>query len=98
MLRLQLVYGEGIQNYMNDSPVDVGIENNAGNTVTPILGETLPILGTVIFLDHQWNDKWSSTVGYSYQDINNTDGPGARRLPRRALRARQPALQPGRRT
>ena len=27
-LRLGLVYGEGIQNYMNDSPVDVGIVRN----------------------------------------------------------------------
>ena len=28
VLRLQAVYGEGIQNYMNDAPVDVGIQNN----------------------------------------------------------------------
>ena len=29
--RLQVVYGEGIENYMNDAPVDIGIENNLGN-------------------------------------------------------------------
>ena len=26
--RLQFVFGEGIQNYLNDSPVDVGVEND----------------------------------------------------------------------
>ena len=28
VLRFQFVFGEGIQNYMNDSPVDIGIVNN----------------------------------------------------------------------
>ena len=28
VIRLQFVFGEGIQNYMNDSPVDIGIVNN----------------------------------------------------------------------
>ena len=27
-----------------------------------------------VFLDHTWNEKFSSTVGYSRQDIDNTDG------------------------
>ena len=51
------VYGEGIENYMNDSPVDIGIVNNFGNPVTPILGKPIPLVGTVIFLDHTWNDQ-----------------------------------------
>ena len=25
VIRLQLVYGKGIENYMNDAPVDIGI-------------------------------------------------------------------------
>ena len=74
VLRLQLVVGEGIQNYMNDSPVDVGIRNNFSDPRRPILGEALPIVGTVVFLDHVWNDRWTSTIGYSSQDIDNTDG------------------------
>ncbi|HET9369682.1 MAG TPA: DcaP family trimeric outer membrane transporter [Vicinamibacterales bacterium] len=73
VLRLQYVFGEGIQNYMNDSPVDVGIENNLSDPVRPIVGKALPIQGLVIFLDHVWNEKYSSTVGYSWQDIDNTD-------------------------
>ena len=74
VLRLQLVYGKGIENYMNDSPVDIGIVNNFGNARTPILGKPIPLVGTVIFFDHTWNDRWTSSVGYSRQDIDNTEG------------------------
>src|SRR5687767_9686528 len=41
-LRLSVVYGEGIQNYMNDAPADVGIRNNFADPVRPIVGEVLP--------------------------------------------------------
>jgi outer membrane DcaP-like protein len=73
LLRLQYAYGRGIENYMQDSPVDIGIQNNPGNPVTPILGKPLPITGIVAFLDHTWNDKYTSAVGYSSQNIDNTD-------------------------
>jgi hypothetical protein len=72
VVRIQVVYGEGIQNYMNDSPVDVGLVANPGNLVTPVKGELIPLLGTVFFLDHNWNDRWSSSVGFSHQDNSNT--------------------------
>jgi hypothetical protein len=72
--RLQVAYGHGVQNYWNDAPVDVGIETNFDNTVTPIVGKALPILGIVAFLDLNWNSKWTSTVGYSMVDIDNSDG------------------------
>jgi outer membrane DcaP-like protein len=72
-VRLQFVFGEGIQNYMNDAPADVGIVNNFQNPVTPIVGEPLPIIGIVAFLDHTWNQKFSSAVGYSLTDIDNTE-------------------------
>jgi hypothetical protein len=71
--RLSVVYGEGIQNYMNDAPVDVGIQNNFSNARTPVVGKALPILGVVAFLDLNWNAKWTSTVGYSMVDIDNSD-------------------------
>ena len=74
VLKLQVVYGKGIQNYMNDAPADVGIRNNPGNTVTPITGVPLPLVGIVAFYDHYWNDKLSSTVGYSRLDIDNSNG------------------------
>jgi hypothetical protein len=76
-IRLQLVVGEGIQNYMNDSPVDIGIENNLSDPVRPILGKPIPIVGLVAFLDHTWNAQFSSAFGYSWQDNDNTDAQAA---------------------
>ena len=73
-VRLQFVFGEGIQNYMNDAPVDIGIVRNTSNPVTPILGTPLPIIGVVAFLDHTWSSEWSSSIGYSLTDIDNSDG------------------------
>jgi DcaP outer membrane protein len=76
-IRLQFVFGEGIQNYMNDSPVDIGIVNNFGNPVTPILGEPVPILALVAFVDHTWSEHYSSSVGYSWQENDNTNAQAA---------------------
>ena len=73
VIRIQVVVGEGIQNYMNDSPVDVGVQSNFNDPITPIVGKPIGIVGTVFFLDHTWNDRWSTTVGYSHQDNDNTD-------------------------
>lgn len=73
VVRLQLVFGKGIQNYMNDSPVDIGIANNLSNPVTPVVGKPLGIVGISMFVDHKWNDEYSSAIGYSFQDNDNTD-------------------------
>ena len=35
------------------------------------------MLGIVAFLDLNWNERWTSTVGYSYMDIDNTDAMDA---------------------
>ena len=73
-IRLQYVYGEGIQNYMNDAPADIGIESNAGDPSRPIVGVALPVQGVVAFVDHTWNSQWTSSIGYSVVDIDNSDG------------------------
>jgi hypothetical protein len=72
---------------MNDSPVDIGIQDNRGNRATPIIGKPIPIVGIVAFLDHKWSDEFSSAVGYSYQDNDNTDAqsPDAFRVGHYAL-------------
>jgi len=69
--RLQVVYGHAIQNYMNDSPVDVA-PVLTGNPTRPIDGEALAQLGAVAFLDHTWSDRWSTSVGYSLNRVDNT--------------------------
>jgi hypothetical protein len=70
--RFSVVYGHGIENYMNDAPIDVGIKNNFGNPTNPVTGEALPVLGIVAFDDHNWNSRFSSTLGYSYENISNS--------------------------
>jgi hypothetical protein len=66
-----VVYGEAIENYMNDSTIDIGIEPNPGNPTAPIKGVGLPILGVVAFLDHAWSSEWTTSIGYSLTDIDN---------------------------
>jgi hypothetical protein len=56
VFRGQVAFGEGVQNYWNDAPVDVGIQNNFSNPRTPVVGKALPILGIVAFLDLNWSD------------------------------------------
>jgi hypothetical protein len=72
LAKLALVYGNGIENYMNDAPVDVGIENNPPGSRLPIKAVALPVLGIVSFLDHTWSEQFTSSVGYSMVDIQNS--------------------------
>jgi hypothetical protein len=71
--KFQVVYGEGIENYMNDAPVDIGIKNNLSNPIKPILGVPLPVLGVVAFLDHTWSDRFTTSMGYSLVNIENSN-------------------------
>src|SRR6185436_19697203 len=73
-LRLMGVFGQGVENYFNDAPIDVGVKLNPGNTVTPIVGEALGDTGLMIYLDHNWSSKMSTAVGYSSVNIGNSDG------------------------
>ena len=77
VIRASVLYGEGIENYMNDAPIDVGIQKNPGDPTKPIVGKALPVLGVVAFLDHNWNKKFSTAIGYSYIHISNTDAQNA---------------------
>jgi hypothetical protein len=74
VLRLQYVYGEGVENYMNDAPQDVGIQTNPGDPVRPAVGKLLPLSGPVVFLDLAWNEHWSTSIGGSTLTITNSDG------------------------
>lgn len=74
VLRLMYVVGEGIQNYFNDAPVDVAVKSNPGNPRTPIVGEALPVTGLTFYLDHNWSTRYSTAVGYSRVDVDNSNG------------------------
>jgi hypothetical protein len=68
--RMQVVYGRGVENYMNDAPADVAIQSSSNS----VKGVPLPVLGVVAFLDHNWNKKFSTAAGYSLVNIWNTNG------------------------
>jgi hypothetical protein len=71
VFRGQFAYGAGIENYMNEGPADIGVEDNPGDPQQPYLGVPLPVTGIVAFLDHNWSEKFSSSAGWSYVHIEN---------------------------
>lgn len=70
----QTIYGKGIQNYMNDAPTDIGIQNDFENTTSPIKGVALPLFTYSLYINHRWNEKFSSSLGYSAIHTENSDG------------------------
>lgn len=65
-----LTTGAGIQNYMNDADADVGIKRQYDNAKSPIKGVAIPMVGIVTYFDINWNQKFSTAIGYSI--LNNT--------------------------
>ncbi len=73
VLRASVVYGDGIENYMNDAPVDIAIDKPV-TIPSDARGKAIPVLGIVAFYDRAWSSEWSTSIGYSRVDISNTDG------------------------
>ena len=74
-LRARGVYGEGIENYMNDAPVDIGIQSNSGQPAPPDRRQgAAAVFGMVAYYDFNWSDKFSTAIGYSRLDIDNSNG------------------------
>ena len=70
-LKLQLAYGKGIGNYFNDGGLDIALDDADIATADP---EAVKILGIVAYYDHYWNNKWSSSIGWSMTDLDTLDG------------------------
>jgi hypothetical protein len=70
-LKLQVVYGEGIGNYMNDGGIDVAPDSADVNDAQ---AEAVPLLGISAYYDHYWSEKWSTSVGWSMTDLDTSDG------------------------
>ncbi len=73
ILRLQYTYGEGIENYMNDAPIDVAPKFDPSSTIQPIKGQAVPMYGLSAYLDHSWSEKWTTAIGYSRLLMHNTN-------------------------
>lgn len=79
-VRLQVVYGEGIASYMNDGGMDLAPSADwDSGVVSDLEAEAVPLLGVLAYYDHWWNDRWSSSIGYSFTEVDNTNfqDPGA---------------------
>lgn len=66
-LRWQVAVGEGIGNYLNDGGIDLAPDSRLRAT-------TVPVVGWLLFYDRWWNDRWSSSIGWSGVDMDNTRG------------------------
>jgi len=79
VLHVSAVYGEGIASYMNDGGTDLGPKTVTA-PVQPLPGappalapDVLPLWGFMIYYDHYWNDRWSSSIGWSQTKVDNTN-------------------------
>jgi hypothetical protein len=71
---LQVVYGEGIANYMNDGGMDLAPSASFdADSVTGLKAQAVPLTGVVAYYDHYWSEQWSSSIGYSYTEVDNTN-------------------------
>jgi hypothetical protein len=67
-LLAQVAYGNGIASYMNDCCVDVAPNNSLTN------GQAVPLLGWLLYYDHYWSDRFSSSAGFSMTYQKTTGG------------------------
>jgi len=64
----QVVYGQGIASYMNDGGTDLA----PGGTLLAPVAQAVHLLGVVGYYDHHWNDRFSTSLGYSLTEVDNT--------------------------
>ena len=78
---LQVVYGDGIASYMNDGGMDIAPKAAltvcppiAGASCAPSLSaKAVPLTGVLVYYDHYWNSMFSSSIGYSFTQVDNTN-------------------------
>ena len=75
VIRAGLVHGEGIASYMNDGGMDAGPDRPPGDPGVQV--EAVPLTGLTLYLDHTWNDRYTSSIGYSFTEVDNTSGQTA---------------------
>jgi hypothetical protein len=75
----QVAGGRGFANYMNDGGADIA---PASSSPTRPGAETVPLLGWLLYYNRQWNERWTSSIGFSEHRQFPTSGqePGAFQL------------------
>jgi hypothetical protein len=74
-LLLGVVYGEGIASYMNDGGMDMAPRVTGGTPAHPtaLAAQSVPLTGISAYLDHTWSPKFTSSIGYSFTSVDNTN-------------------------
>jgi hypothetical protein len=74
--RLGAVYGRGIATYMNDGGMDLGpnaaVIPQPGTLVLVPSAEAVKLFGMSAYVDLNWSKKWTSAIGYSFDQVDNT--------------------------
>jgi hypothetical protein len=78
-LLLSALHGDGIATYLNDGGMDLAPQVIPPAPNLTVSGKAVPITGIMAYYDHYWNNMWSSSIGYSYTEVDNTNfqDPGA---------------------
>jgi hypothetical protein len=81
--RLGIVYGKGIATYMSDGGMDLAPSASLipGPPIPPSMiplnllleAEAVPLLGVSAYVELQWAKQLSSTLGYSFTKVDNTN-------------------------
>jgi hypothetical protein len=71
-IRAGIVYGEGIASYMNDGGMDAGPDR--APSFPGVKVEAVELTGVSAYYDHWWSDQYSSSIGYSFTEVDNTAG------------------------
>jgi hypothetical protein len=75
-LRLGAVYGRGIASYMNDGGMDMGpnvaVIQQPGSLVLVPSAEAVELFGMTAYVDLNWSERWTSSIGYSFDQVENT--------------------------
>ncbi|MBL8351116.1 MAG: hypothetical protein JNL87_12490 [Burkholderiaceae bacterium] len=66
-LTWQLVAGKAIASYMDDGGVDIAPDAS-------LRAEAVASVGWLAYYGHAWNDRWSSSIGFSEHRQDTTDG------------------------
>jgi hypothetical protein len=79
-LKLGVVYGRGIATYMNDGGMDLAPNVSVVPPPPPAIGflivpsaEAVKLFGLSAYADLNWSKRWTSSVGYSFDKVDNTN-------------------------
>lgn len=76
-LRLGAVYGRGIASYMNDGGMDmapnVAVIRQPGALLLLPSAEAVKLFGMTSYVDLNWSKRWTSSIGYSFDQVHNTN-------------------------